>query len=449
MAQAMETHKKENPKSSGLRKCFAALVDRKQVNLDLDVLVLMLKHELLVNLDTLDKNLSQIMPFMLVFYIRNWPGWQRSKEYYSGKLSFRDWYEKFRQYIVVRMNFLIKNGYNQALDMIRTEKKEENESRNLNKKYQSHGTQTDNLMPKVLAPFSLSIQCPPKVVNSLFFTDSGDDIVLQQHQELPWMQIGLLELLNWPHIGVEFKSPELTFRRFNRSEYIRYLNLTNCPIASENPDFIEQVEILDPTTGRNCYTLKLLKSYTKQYFDVIKEVDGVCLKSIKIMELVVEEFLKDIEEIGMNDTMASNTSVLFNIGRGFFVRNKKMAKKSKSLGPKTEVGYCETYIPKMETQLQFFKGVQDTSSEEITFSYLNILKNVISFNPKAEHSRTSIPVLVFHCIFCGVHCSKSTDILKHLETSHGMERNFSCLKCMKSLPVANLAKSRWKHDCRK
>ncbi|KAG5895527.1 hypothetical protein JTB14_010671 [Gonioctena quinquepunctata] len=445
---ATEAPKKDNPKNSGLKKTFTALVDRKQVNLDLEVLKLMLKHELLVNMDSLDENLSSLMPFMLVSYIKNWPGWQRSKEYYSGKLNFREWYEKFRQYIVVRLNFLIKNGYNQAIDMIREDRKNESNQLNPNRSFQEHGTQTDYLAPKGLAPFAISIQCPPKVLSSLVFTDSGDDIIMRQHPDLPWIPIGILELINWPHIGVEFLSPELSFKRYNRSEYVRFLNLTNSPLVHEKPDFIEQVEILDPSNGRNCYTLKLLQSYANQYIDILKSVNKVSQSFVENVEVIIGQFLKDVEEIDMNNTMASNTSVLFNIGRSTFVRNKKISKGNTSLtGSKVEVGYSETFVPKMETHLNYFKGVQDISTSEVTFSYLNILKKMLASNTDVAGS-TWAPVLVFHCLFCNTQYNTHTGILKHLEHEHRIEPNFMCVKCMKPVPISSLAKIRWKHVCK-
>ncbi|CAG9821152.1 unnamed protein product [Phaedon cochleariae] len=432
-------------KNSGLKKCFSALVDRKQVNLDIDVLRLMLKHELLVNVEALDDNLSSIMPFMLVLYIRNWPGWQRSKEYYSGKLNFREWFEKFRQFIVVRLNFLIKNGYNEAIEMIKEDRKQGKP----NSSFRELGAQTDYLAPKGLAPFSISIQCPPRVLSSLVFSDSNDDIILRQHPDVAWTKIGLKELVNWPYIGVEFISPELSFRRFNRSEYIRYLNMITCPIVPEKTDFIEHVEIIDPSNGRHCYTLNLLKSYTDQYMKIMKStVFSGPPADIEVMEVIIDEFLSDIEELDMNKTMASNTSVLFNIGRSSFLRNKKIAKGTYFVtGSKAEVGYCENFIPKMETQLNYFKGVQDTSTNDITFSYLNILSKTLK-NPEGSSGTTwTVPLIIFYCTFCNLKYTKAKDILQHLEMDHKMEPNIMCVKCMKHYTITSLTQIRWKHVC--
>lgn len=173
MANLKDCSKTNREKNTGLKKCFSALVDRKQVNLELDVLKLMLKHELQINTETLDENLSSVLPFMLALYIKNWPGWQRSKEYYSGKLNFKDWFEKFRQYIVVRLNYLIKNGYNLAIEMLREDMKKEKSSVSNEVMLKSQDSQTDYLMPKSVAPFTISIECPPKLMGSLIFTENG------------------------------------------------------------------------------------------------------------------------------------------------------------------------------------------------------------------------------------------------------------------------------------
>lgn len=178
MESVKESLKVNREKTNGLKKCFSALVDRKQVNLEEDVLKLMLKYELQINMESVDSALSSVLPIMLAFYIKNWPGWQRSKEYYSGKINFKDWFDKFKQYIVLRLNYLIKNGYNQAIAMLKEEVKAEKKQATIHTEMIEHGTQTDNLLPKTSAPFTIRIECAPKLMGSLIFTESGGIIYL-------------------------------------------------------------------------------------------------------------------------------------------------------------------------------------------------------------------------------------------------------------------------------
>ncbi|KAG5895529.1 hypothetical protein JTB14_010673 [Gonioctena quinquepunctata] len=101
----------------------------------------------------------------------------------------------------------------------------------------------------------------------------------------------------------------------------------------------------------------------------------------------------------------------------------------------------------METHLNYFKGVQDISTSEVTFSYLNILKKMLVSNSEVAGSSWT-PVLVFHCLFCNTQYNTHTGILKHLELEHRVEPNFVCVKCMTPVPISSLAKIRWKHVCK-
>ncbi|KAJ8975534.1 hypothetical protein NQ317_003876 [Molorchus minor] len=337
----------------------------------------MLRKELQINLDTLDEDLASLIPLMLVIYMKTWPGWQRSKEYFSGKLNFKEWYQKFRQYIVLRLNFLIKNGYNNVIEEIKQEKKEEMARLSPNRSFKEHGTQTDYLAPKGFAPFTIALDCPPSVLNSIVFTDSEDDIIIRQHPEMQWSKIDTNQLINWPYIEIEFFSPELSFVRKTCCDYNRYINFINTPLTYEKSDYIEQVEIIDSSHGRNCYTLNLLSCYIKEYLSVLRfgeyrfkieigkkinnfyrvseiyewrEMKGreECMETRVVfggggvtvwdsewqnrsdsfgwreyervdkidagkIEVILGEFLKDVEEIDLNQTMATNTSVVFNI----------------------------------------------------------------------------------------------------------------------------------------
>nr|XP_023014628.1 uncharacterized protein LOC111504331 isoform X2 [Leptinotarsa decemlineata] len=407
---------------------------------------LMLIKELQVDVDTTDLELTDILPLMLAFFMKNWQGWQRSTEYHSGTLNLAKWFQKFKRYITVRINVLIKSEFKKAQKMVGADQKGEN---NTNKSFHNSGTQTEYSVPKVFASFSLSIQCPPKSLHAIVFTESGDDIIVQQHQHPTWAPLSLKELLNWPYIGVEYFSPELSFKRYNRGEYIRYLSFFSpTHVETDNTNFIEQVEILNPSEERNSYTLNLLKTYTNQYLEVIKTMENINLESIENLVVVIEEFLKDIEEIGINNTMATNTSVLFNIGRSAYFRFKKMPKKYHFAGPIPEVCYYEKYIPKMETQLTFFNGIQDTTTDEITFIYPNVLKKNLAANSNAEVTNLSVPVLVFYCLFCEIGLVDISQLTEHLEKEHTMEPDFMCIKCNKYMSVCNLSKTRWKHECK-
>lgn len=103
-----------------------------------------------------------------------------------------------------------------------------------------------------------------------------DDLIVRSHPEIPWTKIGVKELLNWPHVTVEFKSPELFFKRKNSGEYFRFVNLNNSYIpVPKNLEYIEKIDILDPSTLRHCYSLGFLRAYTNEYVSLLKNIKGV------------------------------------------------------------------------------------------------------------------------------------------------------------------------------
>lgn len=111
--------------------------------------------------------------------------------------------------------------------------------------------------------------------NIYFFLE---DLIIKSHPEIPWTKIGIKELLNWPHISVEFKSPELSFKRKNCGEYFRFVNLNNSyiPIPKDS-DFIEQIDIVDQSNVRTCYSVNLLKAYANEYVNLLKNAQGVSI----------------------------------------------------------------------------------------------------------------------------------------------------------------------------
>lgn len=176
--EEMLRSRSKDSKNCGLRKCFSALVDRKQVNLELDVLILMLKKELHLSLDTYDSRLVDILPYILVYYIKTWPGWQKSVEYYSGNIKFKVWYDKFFNFITIKLNEVITVHYKETL-----RKNVEEELKKMKNKFQlgqliSKVSQTDSSTLKTLSPTRIKISCSPVLLNTLVFTDNEGNIFL-------------------------------------------------------------------------------------------------------------------------------------------------------------------------------------------------------------------------------------------------------------------------------
>lgn len=147
-------------------KCFSQFFKRNEVCLNLDMLEVMLKQELHINTEILDKQLVSVLPYMLAHYIKIWPGWDLLK---NDLMNFNDHFDKFRGYLVTSTNYLIKNGYQQAIQKLQEEMDGKSESTMI----KQVNTQTDKILLKDIAPFKISIECPTKIMGSLVFIDSG------------------------------------------------------------------------------------------------------------------------------------------------------------------------------------------------------------------------------------------------------------------------------------
>ncbi|CAG9766931.1 unnamed protein product [Ceutorhynchus assimilis] len=440
----------DTKEKNGLRKCFSALVDRKQASLELEVLQLMIRKELNINLDALEPELARILPYMLVYYTKNWPGWQKSVEYYSGKIQFKTWYEKFHMYLKVKLNEAITTNFRVVMAEMKREEVEKKiaETRKgyVLEKLADRSSQTDMLAPKVVAPFIIEVGSKPVFLNTIVFTDNADgDIVLKQHKALEWDQeleetITLKQLIAWPHIGVHLKSPIFSFSRRNLHEFRRHVSLIGTPLPSASSPFIEDKKIIDPHKSRSAYPLDDLKQFTTDYLDALKNVYSTpaILESFKI---VIDEFLDDIKELNIlrngKPIIVSNTSVVFNIGNQSYIRNKKL---SKTQASRWDVGYTELIIPKIDVAL-----VSLAEDERIN-AYLKYLKTF-----KAENGNTtgqlSFPQINFSCSFCRENYDNVAQVLTHLKQEHKMEQPMLCGLCKKSFPVFMLSASRWHHEC--
>lgn len=100
--------------------------------------------------------------------------------------------------------------------------------------------------------------------------------ILPNKEQVPIPEIEMMELLNWPWVFVEFVSPELSFKRSNCGEFTRFLSM----IVKKNPskpEFLEGVEIINPSIERHCYTSRLLESYVKQYLKILRTAKDVII----------------------------------------------------------------------------------------------------------------------------------------------------------------------------
>lgn len=117
-------------------------------------------------------------------------------------------------------------------------------------------------------------------------------------------------------------------------------------------------------------------------------------------------------------------------------------------GSKMDICYSELFIPKMETTLYYFKAIQDLTTQEVSFSYLNIIKkNLENLNNCSSALAYAMPTLLFICEFCNKSFGTPALMMDHLENLHKMEPSYICRLCMNSCPINQLSSKRWKHNC--
>lgn len=164
----METVKKKSVPEITLDQCFKEIIEGKPLSLEIATLNNILNKGLGINLNYLKPRVKYILPYMLVHFITSWPGWKKIVHYQKKEITFENWFKRFKEYLIFKMNFMIKNDYDKALALLKHNSVEFEE--NVVEKTDT-STQTNPNIEKVTAPFSIEIFGPPKVLNSLVFCE--------------------------------------------------------------------------------------------------------------------------------------------------------------------------------------------------------------------------------------------------------------------------------------
>lgn len=308
-----------------LKVWFNIIIRQSPLNIDSDFVKEMLERDFNINPNQLEENLLKILPEMVGHFISNWPGWNKSRDYCSGKITHHDWFKKFTSYMRIRINSFIEKGYKEAVNELKTE--EPNDLTNANQKsYVDHSPQTDNLAVKGFAPFSLDISCSSEMINTLVFASNDkEDVIIQQHNSIPWCTLSFKSLINWPYVSVQFKTDEFSFTRTVCMKYQRYISLLNTTHQLLKSDFINNVSIVDKNQERKCFTYNYLEEFVTQYKSVLGKVrEYNFLSNYDDICLLLDNFLLDVKEIDIKNSMATNTAITFNIGKSIYTRNKKV-----------------------------------------------------------------------------------------------------------------------------
>lgn len=147
-----------NEDETTLRKCFSDIIQRKEISLDEQVIISIIKKDLLIDYDRCQQSLKPFLIKLFLVCINSWPGWRKGREYFSGKLSENEWFDKLKQFLTLKL-YTGKSEYQTVINSIQKEKCQETSKRSTQTHYST-------------APFIINITCNPAMISSITFTDS-------------------------------------------------------------------------------------------------------------------------------------------------------------------------------------------------------------------------------------------------------------------------------------
>lgn len=148
-----------------LKNCFNVILNRKKLVVKRDELEAILQNNLNIDIAKLNSRLASVLADSLVMYMRMWPGWQNSVLYFTGKLMVEDWFEQFRQYLMMKINYIILNEKH-YLDLLKLD--------NFGNTADA-GLQTWQINKKEMAPYSLMIHGTPSILSDVIFMQRGSE----------------------------------------------------------------------------------------------------------------------------------------------------------------------------------------------------------------------------------------------------------------------------------
>ncbi|XP_044252614.1 uncharacterized protein LOC123003722 [Tribolium madens] len=418
-----------NTESTGW-KIFSAFIDDTPLSLPEEVLWSYLSDELKLDTQAIPSECREHLPLILVAYMNIWSGWHFKSDFLEGKIPKDHYFQRFQKYMRYKLNIAIRGQFAVALKAVQEQQK------------MVAPIQIENKVDSEFSPFTIHIQCPANMLNTIVFSNVGDDIVMKQHLGGDWEELTITQLLNWPHVEVTFRNKDVCFVRRQRFEYLRYLNFLPHESKKHEESVIENVEILSNYGNqRQCFSYKFLQAYFNTYLEFLEKL----VAPIKFNEIqtILTQFLEDVKYIDVNQRMVTNTTVLFRLSPMRFIRNKKLVKNSDNKLDSARVGYCEIISPQTELLLLYCKAEQ-TDTPYLSFEYIEELKK----SNKTE--AVIMPSIVYRCTFCNIRYNSPDSkqlMMQHLKAAHKMEQQVRCTFCKKHLNVLSLVANRWSHRC--
>ncbi|CAH1378459.1 unnamed protein product [Tenebrio molitor] len=413
-------------------KIFKAFVFDDEISVTEDELVSYATDDLKLNLDELPAGMKQDLTVILLGYMNLWPGWNDKDDFLNGKFKKEVYFERFQKFMLHKMKSTVEEVYTSAV-------------KDLDKqvvKSPIKFSKSNNKSDPKFSPYAMSIQCPPAMLNTILFSNIGDDLIMQHHLASDWQDLSTTQLLNWPHVELTFRTKDICFVRLQATEFTRYLSFEAHDSNKSNQSIIEDVQETQPIYKRKCYSYTFLKEYFKVYMEALISTTKVSPSKLEEIQTILSQFLEDVRYIDVNNSIATNTAVLFRLSHLPFIRNKRLVRDNDTKADEARVAYCEEITPKINFALVYFMPKQK-DTVPLSFEHTDQIK-------ASQKMKVILPWIWYKCSYCQVEYSGENSknrMLDHLKNDHKMEPDVHCILCKKQFKVLDLAACRWKHKC--
>lgn len=156
---------KNSDSSSTLESFFHKIIKGQALEIDINNAYDLLNN-LSVNVDVLKPKIRTVLPFLLIHFIKSWPGWQKSSAYFNKEITFEKWFQKFREYVSFKLNFILRSELENICEDVEHLSFDSPILFGID-----NSTQTDNGLETSIAPYSLEIKAPPRFLNTIVFCE--------------------------------------------------------------------------------------------------------------------------------------------------------------------------------------------------------------------------------------------------------------------------------------
>lgn len=321
-----------------LRCVMKDVLNNEPINLSTEQIFSILEQEFSRKSSTLDDPVKKMLPGLFKFYIKSWIGFKTCgrKRIPEDKL-----FKKFKKYLDHKVRKAIQEARNIVFDeLCRPGPAQKtlaptqttnptapaalvpSESEGAASTSQANAQSQTAFGNVAGAPFSLNVDCSTQMMENLSFSSNNEEN--QTYSSLKVDKLTIKELINWPGTSIRFFTNELSFNRESFLEADRVLTLPCATKEVERKPFISNMSILDKNALREVIKLDIFESYIRQYLRMLQKIPEHLMPREKYndIKVILESFFEDVKEIDIENSMATNTSISFHIGKFYYTHPK-------------------------------------------------------------------------------------------------------------------------------